>query len=266
MCEESRFLFLSRNQRDSREGQADPKGTCVHTCVRPVSRTPSHICDDPSFGNIRENIGRSYTARIPSTLRGQFARCSHSVNLLTVEGRNHVINTGSLRFVKVKLGQTYDMVYGVTNYIYADLDRAIYEGYWKVFQYIYEIHRIKSGEVPPIFYILLSMTHHGRLDWMRRFTATYSIKFPHQDHYNYMTSALLEQHHHIIRYFVQNGVDVTKDDICALGPLLLQDIGIANYKAELDHLHALLLPIIAELRAKYPDKVSGATIKALKRV
>lgn len=275
MCEESRFLFLSRNQRDSREGQADPKGTCVHTCVRPV------------------NIGRSYTKRIPSTLRGQFARCAHAFRDLargaTDATREDVISTSSLRFVMLHYakdvfkGYPSDTMNAIHWYLEEesmvefehpfDIEVAVYYGNKKVFWYLHAFFGILPYEDEDIViqYVLLPMIMYGRLNWIQDYLSRYPffvkqiVEYPRC----LVRLALYTCNASIVRYLVQKGAKIDGYDTNEMTEMLrnhMEEWDIYTkeaYEVEFKRLCSLLFPIVAELRAKYPRRVSEYATKHL---
>ncbi len=235
----------------------------------------------------------SYTARIPSTLRGQFARFTHSINPQKrsyeqyVIDNDYIISTRSLRFVKhyyttfickseefpvPRMGgesrhYIYDNGTEVHDRGYKTLELAVRAGNWSVFLHLNELFNSWSYDNVIFPHVMMSMIEQGNLDWIQRYHNSYpNAPLDKEGNKYYMLFAMAGRHEHIIRYLVSKGMtlkwrDVDDIEIIALGGLDM--FGSTPSQIELGYLYAFLLPVFVELRTKYPDQIEEKVLDHL---
>lgn len=234
----------------------------------------------------------SYTKRIPSALRGQFAKCAHTFRHLargaTDTNRGYVISTGSLRFVM----WCYSMsafahfpsggVRKEPEYTDDDDDEfehpfdlyiAAYYGNKKVFWYLHDLFIVSPRkEIDTIvYYALTTMIVYDHLDLLRE----YFLKYPcfvrqlTDGPSRCVRPALFSCNANIIKYLVQMGAKINGYDTDSLEEMLrsqMLEYGTytdETYKIEFKQLCGRLFPIVTELRAKYPKRINEYAIKHL---
>lgn len=236
----------------------------------------------------------SYSKRIPSALRGQFARFTRSINPQKrsyeqyVIDNDYIISTGSLRFVKhyyttfickseefpvPRMGggyrhYIYDNGVEVHDRGYKTLEVAVRAGNWSMFRHLNELFYSRSYDNVIFPHVMMSMIEQGNLDWIQKYLHIYPnipLHNPEDSKY-YMIFAMAGRHEHIIRYLVSKGMtlkgrEIDDVEIIALGGL--DRFGNTPSQIELGHLYAFLLPVFVELRTKYPDQIDKKVLDHL---
>lgn len=237
----------------------------------------------------------SYSKRIPSTLRGQFTQCAYifQVRPRGILGapdadREHVISTGNLHLVKEFYSSitnneppsdalTKKLWYSKEYWRFdcpLDLEVAAYYGNKKVFQYLhglFGVENYKGSGILPIHSTLFSIIACGRADWLRDYFEKYPdvIKKYTPGFSGLIGRSLLECNFGIIECFVQKSVSIDKNDTNCMRFMLWDFIGgYGMYnneilESEFRHLCGQLLPIIIQLRDKYPNQVSESAVLPL---
>lgn len=212
-----------------------------------------------------------------------------------VHWRHKVITTGSLSLVKAfydritysdarifqemtRVGLDEEGYGDEWKYDFEDLREAVYAGNKKIFWYLLHLFNMDDVENKPAVFIdvIHPMISYGRLDWIQEYRRRYPEDF-HESMKDFRSelieSALLEQEIPIIRYLVSLGMNIDGYHVeFVIGTMIdkleahpYREYDEVDIETELDHMRSSLLPILRNLRAKYPDRVNSYAITGLLR-